>query len=286
LEGDVRVLIVPNLTNPEAVAAASEVATWLSAEGFEPVFSAEDAEGCGLDDFGVPATEIGDLTLVTALGGDGTILKAVHLLGYTETPILGVNHGRLGFMTGAPSGSLKNAISSALAGEGRVERRATLEASVVMEGREVGRYRALNEVYVGKGSAGRVIEARLTINGTTMFSTNCDGIIVATPTGSTAYALSAGGPVVSPEVAATVVVPVAPHTFSARAIVTGPNDITEIHLPDPARSNGCVSVDGDVTPCRRAIESVTVKRCDSDVLLVKLAGREFYDVVSDEFFGG
>jgi len=282
----VRVLIVPNLYNPEAVAAAGEVATWLLAEGFEPVLSAEDALGCGLGDFGVPPTDLGELVLVIALGGDGTILKAVHLLGYVETPILGVNHGRLGFMTGAPAGSLKDAISSALAGEGRVERRATLEASVVMDGREVGKYRALNEVYVGKSSAGRVIEVELMVNGTRMFTTSCDGIIVATPTGSTAYALSAGGPMLSPEVAANVVVPVAPHTLSARTMVTGPSDIVEISLPNPARRNGCISVDGDVTPCRQAIDSVTVRRCESDVLLVKLAGREFYDVVRDEFFGG
>ena len=281
-----RVLIVPNLSNPEAVAAAVEIATWLSAEGFEPVLSTEDAEGCGLGDFGVPPTDLGEPILVAALGGDGTILKAVHLLGYMETPILGVNHGRLGFMTGAPAGSLKSAVSSALAGEGSIERRATVEASVVMEGREVGKYRALNEVYVGKGSAGRVIDIELMVNGTRMFTTSCDGIIVATPTGSTAYALSAGGPVLSPEVAANVVVPVAPHTLSARTMVTGPSDIIEISLPDPARRKGCVSVDGDVMPCRQAIDSVTVKRCDSDVLLVKLAGREFYDVVRDEFFGG
>jgi NAD+ kinase len=281
----VRVLIVPNLSNPDAVNASREVSAWLADEGFEPVLAAEDATTCGLDDLGVPATEIGDLTLVAALGGDGTILKAFHLLGYSETPILGVNHGRLGFMTGAQAGSLKSALSSALAGEGRVERRATLEASVVMEGREVGRYRALNEVYLGKGSAGRVIEARLSINGTGIFTTRCDGIIAATPTGSTAYALSAGGPVVSPDVDGTVVVPVAPHTFSARAIVIGRSDVAEMHLPDATRSNACLSVDGDVTPCRRSIESVTVKRCDSDVLLLKLAGREFYDVVADEFFG-
>jgi NAD+ kinase len=282
----VRVLIVPNLGNTDAVAAAREVAAWLSAEGFDPVLSAEDAQGCGLDDFGAAPSEIGDLTLVAALGGDGTILKAVHLLGYTETPILGVNHGRLGFMTGAPAGGLKNAISSALAGEGRIERRATLEASVVMEGREVGRYRALNEVYLGKASAGRVIEVSLSISDTHMYTTACDGVIVATPTGSTAYALSAGGPILSPEVAANVVIPVAPHTFQAHAIVAGPGDIVSLELPDSARGNGCVSVDGDVTPCRQAIERVSVKRCDSDVLLVKLAGREFYDVVSDEFFGG
>lgn len=281
-----RILIVPSLSNAEAITAAGEAAAWLAAEGFEPILSSDDAQGCGLDDFGVAPTELGELTLVVALGGDGTILKAVHLLGYSETPILGVNHGRLGFMTGAPAGSLKNAISSALAGEGRIERRATLEASVTMEGREVGRYRALNEVYLGKSSAGRVIDVELSVNDTRMFRTRCDGVIVATPTGSTAYAMSAGGPIVSPEVASNIIVPVAPHTFSARSLITGPNDLIELRMPDSARGNGCVSVDGDVTPCRQAIESVAVKRCESDVLLVKLAGREFYDVVSDEFFGG
>ncbi|MDP2182458.1 MAG: NAD(+)/NADH kinase [Actinomycetota bacterium] len=281
-----RVLIVPNAGNSVALASAREVVASLAAGGFDPVLTSDDAEASGLKDFGVPVTEIGEPGLVVSLGGDGTILKAVHLLGPIEVPILGVNMGKLGFLTGAPSEGLHDAVASALAGEGQIERRETLEAIVVMGGREVGRYRALNEVFVGRGASGRVIEVSLSVSGTPMMSFTGDGVIVATPTGSTAYALSAGGPIVSPSVPCNVVVPVAPHTLTTRSMVIGSSDVVEIRLPDPARRDGCVSVDGELTPCRRDIESVTVCRSESDVLLVKLDGRDFYEVAAAEFLGG
>lgn len=282
----VRVLLVPNTKYPAAAAAASELATWLSAEGFEALLTTEDAAACGLESFGVSSAALGELTLVVALGGDGTILKAVHLLGEVETPLLGINLGRLGFLSGASAGGMREAIGAALAGDCRVERRHTLEAHVVMDGREVGRYRALNEVAIGRSNAGRVITASLSINGTEMTTFNCDGIVVATATGSTAYSLSAGGPIVSPELPCLVVTPVAPHTLERRAIVTGPSDVIEIVLPDPTRRDACVALDGDATPCRQAIESVTVRRCEHDVLLVKLDGRDFYQAVHEAFYGG
>lgn len=281
-----RVLLVPNLGNPTAVDAACELAIWISGQGLTPVLAEEDAAGCGLADYGVPASEIGEPGLVISLGGDGTILKSVHLLGYVEAPILGINLGRLGFMTGAGAGSMKDAVSSALAGEGQVERRATLEALVTMDGREVGKYRALNEVFVGRSSVSRVVEVAYSVNGTKMGTFSCDGVIVATATGSTAYALSAGGPIVAPSVACGIVMPVAPHVLSSRAMVIGPSDVVDISLPNPARRQACVTVDGDMAPCRQTIESVSVHRCESDVLLLKLDGRDFYEVVSTEFFGG
>ncbi len=281
-----RVLLVPNLGNPAAVTAAAELVTWLSAESFEPVLVTEDALGVGIESCGVARTQIGEPGLVIALGGDGTILKAVHMLGETEAPILGVNFGKLGFLAGASAESMRSAIVSALAGDVRVERRATLEARVYMGGREVGRYQALNEVALVRGTNGRVVEIEIAINEHTIQTMRCDGVIVATPTGSTAYALSAGGPVVSPEVGCNVLVPVAPHSLAGRALVLGSSDVVTLTLPDTARRDACLQVDGDITPCRRDIERVVVQRCASDVLLVRLDGRDFFEVVSREFLGG
>lgn len=281
-----RVLLVPNTHNAEAVAAAAELASWLTSENFEPVLTADDALACGLADFGVAATDVGEPVLVVALGGDGTILKAVHALGELEVPVLGVNLGRLGFLSGASSGSLRHAVGEALAGDARVERRATLQAAVEMEGRHAGTYRALNEIYLGRTASTRVVALELLINGTLVHKMRADGVIVATATGSTAYALSAGGPILAPDVAGMVVVPVAAHTLTNRALVIGGSDTVEIRLPDPTRADACLSVDGDATPCRRSIDRVTVSRGAADVLLVKLNGRDFYDVVADEFFGG
>ncbi|MBE0417346.1 MAG: NAD(+)/NADH kinase [Coriobacteriia bacterium] len=281
-----RVLLVPNPANPAAVASTADLAAWLTTTGFEPVLTADDASGCDLEALGVSPREIGEPTLVVALGGDGTILKAVHLLGPVEVPILGVNLGRLGFMAGTGAEHIREAVAAALAGEGRVERRSTLAVTVQMDGRVVGRHRALNEVYVGRGASMRVIDIELMVNGILISRMRCDGIVTATATGSTAYALSAGGPIVSPDVPCAVVVPVAPHTIAARTIVVNASDRVEIHLPNPQRREACVSVDGKLEPCRRDIESVTVVRGEHDVLLLKLDGRDFYEVVRAEFLRG
>jgi NAD+ kinase len=280
------VLLVPNTANPAAVAATIELATWLVGQGMDPRLATQDASECGLMDLAITPAEIGEPVLIVALGGDGTILKAVHLLGEVEVPVLGVKFGRLGFLSGAAPGSMRHAVETALAGEARLERRATLTAEVVMEGRSVGRYRALNEIVVGRGASARVVVLDVAVDGHRVFGTRADGVIVATATGSTAYALSAGGPVVTPEFGGMVVVPVAPHTLQTRALVTGRADAVEITLPDPSRADACVVVDGEATPCRRSIERVTVTRGDHDVLLAKLDGRDFYQTVAEEFFGG
>ena len=281
-----RVLLVPNTLNPDAVKATCELATWLIGEGFEPVLSAEDAAGVDLVDFGVAPSDIGEPVLVVALGGDGTILKAVHLLGEVEVPVLGVKFGRLGFLSGASAGSMRSAVATALAGEASIERRATLHAEVAMEGRVVGAYRALNEVVISRGGSARVIAFELGIDGRTIAQLRGDGVIVATATGSTAYALSAGGPIIAPGFGGMVVVPVAAHTLSARPLVTDAHATVELSLPDRSRADACLIVDGEVMPCRRTIERVTVSRASHDVALVKLDGRDFYETVAAEFFGG
>lgn len=281
-----RVLLVPNISNPSAVTATVEIATWLCAQGATPILCADDAAGVGLPDFGIAASDIGEPILAVAFGGDGTILKAVHLLGDVEVPLLGVKYGRLGFLSGATPGAMRSAIETALAGEARVERRATLRAEVFMEGRSVGVYRALNEVVLSRGASARVVAIDVDVDGHRVARLRADGVIVATATGSTAYALSAGGPVVAPGFGGMVVVPVAPHTLAVRPIITDTHENVELSLPDASRADACIIVDGEVMPCRQSIERVTVARGSHDVLLVKLDGRDFYETVSSEFFGG
>jgi len=279
-----RVLLVPNTRHPGAVSAAAELSVWLSGQGVEPVFAQADADEVGLPGYGVAPTALGELGLAVAFGGDGTILKAVHLLGGAEVPVLGVKFGRLGFLSGTVPEHIGEAVTTALAGEACIERRATLRADVVMDGRPVGSYLALNEVVVARGPSGRVIAVDLAIDGHAIMRTRADGVVIATATGSTAYALSAGGPVVAPGFGGMIVVPVAPHTLQARAIVTDPADTVEVTLPDPTRADACLIVDGDATPCRQRLERVTVSRTGADVLLVKLEGRHFYETLSAEFF--
>lgn len=281
-----RVLLVPNTGNPAATAACVELATWLTGQGCTPILSNDDAAGVGLPDYGIPACDIAEPVLVVALGGDGTILKAVHLLGDVEVPVLGIKFGRLGFLSGASPGEMRSAVETALAGEARIERRATLHAEVFMEGRPVGSYRALNEVVLSRGASARVVAIDVDVDGHRLARLRADGVIVATATGSTAYAMSAGGPVVAPGFGGMVLVPVAPHTLSVRPLVTDAQAHVELSMPDPSRADACIIIDGEVMPCRQAIERVSVVRGSHDVLLAKLDGRDFYETVSAEFFGG
>lgn len=283
-EVDVRVLVVPNPANPRSVDATRQVVAHLSALGYEPVLVTDDAEACGLAG-GIARATIGTPELAIALGGDGTILKAVHLLGPSETPVLGVNLGRLGFLSGAQADGLLDAIDSALAGEARIERRQTIEASIIAGGRAAGRYRALNEIFIGRTGVSRGVELELTVNGRRLYRFVCDGVVIATPTGSTAYALSAGGPIVSPDVRAMIFVPVAPHALDARSLVLGAGDVVGISCPNPARADACISVDGDMVPCRTTLDNVEIVAGDHDVRLMSLDGGDFYGALGRTFLG-
>jgi NAD+ kinase len=282
----VRILIVPNSDNVQAVEAARSLSARLAGQGHEPLLAEADALATGLDGLGAAVGTFGALDLAVALGGDGTILKAVHLLEGCGVPILGVNLGRLGFLAGADGGELPSAVDDVLAGKGTVEHRRTLEVSVQLGGRAAGTHHALNEVFVGRGPGGRAALVAAAVNGTELTRAVCDGMIVATPTGSTAYALSAGGPVMAPDVAGMLLVVANPHTLAARSVVLGPDDVVTLTVPDPARSGACVVVDGDVLPCRAALDRVDVRVGPHDVVLARLDGRGFYETARDTFFGG
>jgi len=280
-----RVLVVPNPANPRSVEATRDVLEHLADRSYEPILVSEDAERCGMPVHGVARADIGVPELAIALGGDGTILKAVHLLGPSDTPILGINLGRLGFLSAAHGEDLLAAVDAAVAGEVRIERRQTIEASVNAGGRAAGRYRALNEVFIGRTGISRGVEIELSVNGERLYRFICDGVVLSTPTGSTAYALSAGGPILSPDVRGMLFVPVAPHSLQARPLVLGPSDTVEISCPNPARADACVSVDGDLVPCRSALDRVEVVVGERDVRLMALDGGEFYTTLSRTFLG-
>ncbi len=266
--------------------SARELAAHLSESGHVPVLSLDDSAVAGLGPHGVAVSDIGVPDLAVALGGDGTILKAVHLLGPVETPLLGVNLGRLGFLCAPEGGDVIGVVDRALAGEGTVEKRCTLRAEIVVGGRDAGSHRALNEVFVGRAAGGRAVEVAVAVNGTPVQCAVCDGAMVATPTGSTAYALSCGGPIVSPQVRGSVLVIVGPHTLASRPIVLAEGDRVTLTFPEPSRSGGCVAMDGEVAPVRGPLERVEVALGPSDVHLLRLDGDDFYGAVRAAFFEG
>jgi NAD+ kinase len=202
--------------------------------GLTPMIEAGTREAVDLREFdGHPISALGqkaDVAIV--LGGDGTMLGIARELSAYRVPLIGINFGRLGFITDIGLDDMPDVLAEMLAGRFERDRRPLLEAEVLREGASVYRGRAFNDVVVSHGTAGGIVGLTVRVNGVTMYSQRADGIILATPTGSTAYALSASGPILHPSLAGLVLVPVAPHTLSNRPIALPDTVVVEIELTE------------------------------------------------------
>lgn len=224
--------------------------------------------------------------LIVTLGGDGTLLRAVRLFKQFDAPFLGIKFGKLGFLTGATLEDAQDAIDGALQGASCIERRNLVQVKVIQDGACVTTEYALNEVVVGRVPGAPLVTTRLSINDHELYTSSGDGLIVSTSTGSTAYALSAGGPIMSPEYAGLVVVPLASHTLIQRAVVTAPHEVISIDFPDKARAFVELTFDGIIAVQFERPDKVEVRAADKDVALIKLDNRLFYETVASEFFRG
>lgn len=277
------VLLVPNYSRSDAVEAASEITAWLECEGIG-VRWAHDKKR---DPRGITTAE--GASLVVSLGGDGTLLRAAKIVGYSEVPLLGLSFGHLGFLTGAGSDNVVGSVSDALSGEMHVSRRATLDVELEMtlpDGSEVAEHRfALNEFAISRGGMGDMIEFDVGVSGTHIDRIHGDGFVVSTATGSTGYSLAAGGPFVHPDFKGMVCVPVAPHTILARAFLTAPSDVVEISMSEERPSERIAFVDGQLAHEGAFVERVWVRRGPGDVMLLDGGPQSFYNSVSRVFYG-
>ena len=225
----------------------------------------------------VPTFEGVELDALITFGGDGTLLRGARLLGGRETPILGVNLGRVGFLTTATRESLEPALEALVIGKFEIERRQALRAAIRdPEGETRSTQMAMNDVTVHKGGVARVIRVNVFIQGDNVGPYSADGIIVATPTGSTAYNLSAGGPIVVPGVEAIIVTPIAAHTLAVRPLVV-PATYRIVIEPIAGWSDDLVvSFDGQTGTTLAPGESVDVSRADHRVCLIRLGGDGFF----------
>jgi len=225
----------------------------------------------------VPSFDDVALDALVTFGGDGTLLRGARLLGGRETPILGVNLGRVGFLTTATRETLGEALQALVAGRYDIERRQALRAGIRdPEGETRSTQMAVNDVAVHKGGVARVIRVNVFIQGENVGPYSADGIIIATPTGSTAYNLSAGGPIVVPGVEAMVVTPIAAHTLAVRALVVPAGYRIVIEPMAGWADDLLVSFDGQTGSTLAPGESVEVCRSDHRVCLIRLGGDGFF----------
>ena len=280
-----KVFLVPNYYKNEAVESGLALELWLSRQGYEVAWAADQRSKI------VSTPDIEGSDLVISLGGDGTLLRAARIVGYQEIPILGLSYGHLGFLTAAsPDGTdILSVVSDALAGEMHVSRRATLAIDVFAhtdEGEEqtLDTF-ALNDLALTRGPLSDMVEFTITVSGHRIDRLRGDGVVVSTATGSTGYALSAGGPIVSPDYTGMVCVPIAPHTIQARAFLTSPSDVVEIEMSRDRPSIPAVAVDGVFVAKDAVVDRVVARRGPGDILLLDYGPESFYTSVSRVFYG-
>jgi len=275
-------LVLAHTGRENALSSARQAINQLTAAGIAVRVTEEEApalacSGASVLPAGPAAAEGAELVIV--LGGDGSLLRAAELARPAGTPLIGVNLGHVGFLAEAEPDGLTETVDRLIAGEYRVEERMTLEAVVSCDGAEFARGWALNEVSVEKAARERVIEVIVEVDGRPLSRWGCDGVVCATPTGSTAYAFSAGGPVVWPEVEALLMVPLAAHALFARPIVVSPRSVIAVELVDGRGDAGGHEVDHAVIWCdgRRKLRlppgaRIEVRRGALPVLLARVHG--------------
>jgi NAD+ kinase len=277
-------LLVTHTGRKDSTEHARTVAADLIAAGFGVRVVAEEVDDLdlpGVTPVTGPEAALG-VEIVFALGGDGTMLRAAELARPCGVPLLGINLGRVGFLAEAEFNDLDQAVRDVVDGTYTVDERLTLDVRAELNGELLANSFALNEVSVEKGNRERMLEVHVEVDGRPLSRWGCDGVVCATPTGSTAYAFSAGGPVVWPEVEALLLVPISAHALFSRPLVTAPTSTIVITV-EPYASAALMSCDGrrtfDIPPGAR----VTVRRGELPVRVVRLRPRPFTDRLVAKF---
>ena len=267
---------------PRAARLARRMIAGLRRRGLKVLLDVE----AGLD--GVPAVDkdrlARDADLIVVLGGDGTLLSIARRTG-ARVPILGVNLGELGFLTEVVEAEATSMLARVLAGRYELDRRLTLAATLERGGRRVGAFRGLNDVVVTNGAHARIIEFTVAVDGLPLTTYRADGIIVATPTGSTAYSLSAGGPIVEPTAEALLLCPICPHTLTNRPVVLRPGALVTITIAR-REHDAMLTIDGQEARRLAGGDVVSVRRGRSPVSLVRSPHRTYYDVLRSKLGWG
>jgi NAD+ kinase len=272
--------IVVKPHHPQAGATAAELSDWLRARGVERIVQ-PDADIERRNGEHLPL----DVDLVVVLGGDGTMISTARLIGDLDVPIIGVNYGSLGYLTDLRFEEMFPAIEAFLAGDYTIDRRVMLEAEHRRNGVVMGNGRVLNDVVINKSALARIIDIDVRLDGQFVNAFRADGLIVSTPTGSTAYNLSAGGPIIFPTMNAVVITPICPFTLTNRPIVVP--DSSEIELSVENVNEGVVlTLDGQTGFPLEAGDTVVIAKSRTAFNMVAPANRNYFEVLRDKLKWG
>ena len=230
--------------------------------------------------------QVAQADLVIAVGGDGTMLYAGSLTRQADIPLLGINRGRLGFLADVTTDDMLSSVDHILSGDYTIESRLMLNAELQRANGEIVTAIAFNDVVLQRSETGRMVDFETSVGGQFVNTHSGDGLIVATPTGSTAYALSCGGPIVEPHLDAMVVVPICPHTLTDRPIVIASSQPIRIRLLDREQTAAAVAIDGHSIGPIRPDDTMTISAAETRIRLIHPPGYDFYGILRSKLLWG
>jgi len=286
-----RIGIIAKQNKPEAIPVVRNLVEWLQPkkievymeEGmvkqFHPPLAGPHLNSVEREDIPTKAE------MIIVLGGDGTLLSVARLVGDHDVPILGVNLGGLGFLTEITLEELYRVLEKVLQGDFITDERVVLNASVVRRGERMAEFIVLNDAVINKGALARIIDLETTINGEYLTTFKSDGLILSTPTGSTAYNLSAGGPIVYPSLHCIIITPICPHTLTNRPIVI-PDDVEIRATLKTKQQEVILTLDGQQGFTLEFEDIVEVKKAEGHIFLIKSPYRHYFEVLREKLKWG
>ncbi|MDP2682649.1 MAG: NAD(+)/NADH kinase [Deltaproteobacteria bacterium] len=279
-----RIAVIAKLTKPEAVKVSQDVIKWLIERGMEVYLDTELGGRLNWSK-SYSRTELpGLVELMVVLGGDGTMLYTARLIGEKKVPILGVNLGGLGFLTAITMEEIYTVLERVIRDDFETEERMMLNIEIHRDGGKASKYIVLNDMVI-KGQLARLISLETRINKEYVTTYRADGIIVATPTGSTGYSLSAGGPILYPTIHSIIVAPICPFTLTNRSVVI-PDWMTVEILLKADQGNVFLTMDGQVDLPLKGGDVVEAKRAEASTYLVKCPGKSYFDILRERLMWG
>ena len=277
--------IFAKLHDPRCQSVAGELIQWLRDNGVNPLVELHLAHHLGIEDGIEGVAILPQANMVVVLGGDGTLISVARLVGEREIPIMGVNLGSLGFLTEISLDGLYPALASYLRDDFRVSERLMLRVTLSRNGKEICTYEALNDAVINKGAPAKIITLDTVVDGSFLATFKADGLILASPTGSTGYSLSANGPIVDPSVDCMVITPICPHTLTNRPLVVSADTVITVTL-DSMMENVMLTIDGQVGIKLDYRDVITVRRAEHRTRLVMSTSTDYFEVLRNKLKWG
>lgn len=272
------IAVFPNVDKPQSPEVLRRILSFYEDKDVRLILPVDEARFFGLESYGVHDIEKTPANLALSLGGDGTLLGVCRRYGSMAVPVCGVNIGTLGFMADIELNELELKLQKILAGDYRVEKRLLLSGFVRSDDRERFLGHAINDVVVTKGGVARMLHLGLSINDTHLMDYKADGVIVSSPTGSTAYSLSAGGPIMNPNIQALLVTPICAHTFNMCPLVVGEDDVVHISIA-AVHQDIIVTFDGQESFRLLPGDEVTVMKSNVYAGIIKFEDKDYYEIL-------